>query len=101
MQELVDPNASLCHIKREQRISSVSCFLSELQRAELLVDGQDVMVELSGEQQVLQSSHILLDGSMVLRDKTYIQIQIPVRYFKYLFYSKGWNYWIRKNSNLK
>lgn len=82
MQEPIIPNASLCHIKREQRISSDSCFLSDLQRAELLVDGQDVMVELSGEKQVLQSSHILLDGSMVLWDKTYSQIQNPVRYFK-------------------
>lgn len=42
---------------------------SELQRAELLVHGQDVMVEFGREQQVLQSPHVLLDGHVVLRDK--------------------------------
>lgn len=42
-------------------------FVSELQGAELLVDGQDVRVELGGEQQVLQSPHVLLDGPVVLR----------------------------------
>lgn len=43
--------------------------VSELQGAELLVHGQDVMVELCREQQVLQGSHVLLDGHMVLRDE--------------------------------
>lgn len=43
--------------------------VSELQRAELLVDGQDVVVQLGGEQQVLQGSHVLLDGHMMLRDE--------------------------------
>lgn len=41
--------------------------VSELQGTELLVHGQDVWVELCGEQQVLQGSHVLLDGHMVLR----------------------------------
>lgn len=46
-----------------------SVCVSELQSTELLVDGQDVMVELSREQQVLQGSHVLLDGHVVLRNE--------------------------------
>lgn len=43
--------------------------VSELQGAELLVHGQDVMVQLGREQQVLQCSHVLLDGHVVLQDQ--------------------------------
>ena len=43
--------------------------VSELEGAELLVDGQDVVVELCREQQVLQGSHVLLDGHMVLQSE--------------------------------
>ena len=43
--------------------------VSELEGTELLVHGQDVVVELGGEQQVLQGSHVLLDGNMVLQNK--------------------------------
>lgn len=43
--------------------------VSELQSAELLVHGQDVMVQLGREQQVLQRSHVLLDGHVVLWHK--------------------------------
>lgn len=42
------------------------CGVSELKSTELLVNSQDVMVELSSEQQVLQGAHILLDDHMVL-----------------------------------
>lgn len=42
------------------------CGFSELKSTELLVNSQDVMVELSGEQQVLQGAHILLDDHMML-----------------------------------
>ena len=41
-------------------------WVSELQGAELLVHGQDVRVQLCGEQQVLQGPHVGLDGHMVL-----------------------------------
>ena len=40
--------------------------VSELQGTELLVHSQDVRVQLSCEQQVLQSPHVGLDGHMVL-----------------------------------
>ncbi len=43
--------------------------VSELEGTELLVDRQDVVVELRGEQQVLQGSHVLLDGHMVLQNE--------------------------------
>lgn len=39
--------------------------VSKLEGTELLINGQDVGVELCGEQQVLQGSHVLLDGHMV------------------------------------
>lgn len=50
-------------------IQFVSVCVSELQSAELLVDSQDVVVELGREQQVLQGSHVLLDGHMVLQNE--------------------------------
>ncbi len=43
--------------------------VSELEGTELLVNGQDVVVELCGEQEVLQRSHVLLDGHMVLQNE--------------------------------
>lgn len=49
--------------------SHVTASVSELQSAELLVHGQDVMVQLSCEQQVLQRSHVLLDGHVMLQDE--------------------------------
>lgn len=62
-------NVSLHHIGWTQvHISSGSC-VSKLQGAELLVHGQDVVVELGGEQQVLQGSHVLLDGRVVLQNE--------------------------------
>lgn len=43
--------------------------VSELQSTELLVDGQDVMVQLGREEQVLQRPHVLLNGHVVLQDE--------------------------------
>lgn len=51
---------------------------SALQGTELMVDGQDVMVQLCGKQQVLQSAHVLLDGHMVLKGNTHTQALHPV-----------------------
>lgn len=50
-------------------MSGVAASVSELQGTELLIHSQDVMVELGCEQQVLQRSHVLLDGLVVLQDE--------------------------------
>lgn len=55
--------------RADSSVASVCvCVFSELEGTELLVHVEDVVIELGGEQQVLQRPHVLLDGDVVLWD---------------------------------